>query len=62
MTLAPGGLGVAEILASVAALMVDIPPAVAFVAVALNRMLGLAASGVISLGERFFGKYFYPSS
>lgn len=43
--LAPGGLGISEALGAAAAPLVAAAPAAAFLALALNRLLGLAACG-----------------
>jgi len=47
--IAPGGLGVSEIIAAALAQFIAIAPAAAFLTVALNRMAGFCASGVIVL-------------
>jgi hypothetical protein len=46
--LAPGGLGISETLASAIATMTPTVPAAAFLAVGLNRLVGLVVSGVAS--------------
>lgn len=56
MTLVPAGLGVTETLAAAVALAVDISPAVAFMAVALNRALGIATSAIVVGGTFLAGK------
>ncbi|MEL7317657.1 MAG: hypothetical protein AAFN04_03350 [Pseudomonadota bacterium] len=45
----PGGLGISEILSAALALIVDIEPSSAFLAAALNRITGLAMSGLVAL-------------
>lgn len=49
VSIVPAGLGLGEGLAAALALLIDVPPAAAFVAVALNRILGLVVSGALSL-------------
>ena len=44
--IAPGGLGISEVAAAALATISTIPPEAAFLAVALNRLIGFAASGV----------------
>ncbi|MEM6475789.1 MAG: hypothetical protein AAF687_06450 [Pseudomonadota bacterium] len=44
--IAPGGLGISEVAAAALATLSTIPPEAAFLAVALNRLIGFAASGV----------------
>jgi len=44
----PGGLGVSESIAAALAYLVQISPAVAFLAIATNRIIGLVASGVVA--------------
>lgn len=57
VTLMPAGLGIAETLAATVALAVDISPAIAFMAVALNRVLGLTASALVFGGTLIARKY-----
>lgn len=49
VSIVPAGLGVGEALAAALALLIEVPPAAAFLAVALNRASGLAVSGVVGL-------------
>jgi len=42
----PGGLGISEFLSAGLALLVEVDPSVAFLAAAVNRLLGLSMSGV----------------
>lgn len=44
----PAGLGIAEMVSAALALSVGIPAAIAFLAAALNRVTGLAGSGLIA--------------
>lgn len=46
VAIVPAGLGVSEAIAAGLASLIEVPPAAAFVAVALNRVLGLCVSGV----------------
>ena len=52
-SIAPAGLGVSETIAAFSASLVSVTPAAAFLAVALNRITGLMATGVISLIMEF---------
>jgi len=45
----PGGLGISEVLSAGLALIVDIEPSSAFLAATLNRITGLAMSGLVAL-------------
>ena len=45
-SIAPGGLGISEIVAAGIATLSTIPPEAAFVAVGLNRVIGFAVSGI----------------
>jgi len=47
--IAPAGLGISEALAALAATAVAVPPAAAFLAVGLDRVVNLLASGAIAL-------------
>ncbi len=47
--IAPGGLGISEGISAAIALTVGIPAALAFLTAALNRLLGLAGSGLVAL-------------
>jgi len=49
VSIVPAGLGISEAIAAALALLVAVPPAAAFVAVALNRILGLFVSGTFAL-------------
>ncbi len=49
VTIVPAGLGIAEGIGAALALLAPTPPAAAFAAVALNRILGLCVSGTILL-------------
>ena len=49
VAIVPAGLGVAEVIAAALALLVQVPPAGAFLAVALNRVVGLVMSGVVAV-------------
>ncbi|MEM7665730.1 MAG: hypothetical protein AAF250_07710 [Pseudomonadota bacterium] len=44
--IAPGGLGISEAVAAAIATLSTVPPEAAFVAVALNRLIGFGVSGV----------------
>ena len=44
--IAPGGLGISEAAAAALALLSNIPPEAAFLAVGLNRLIGFAVSGI----------------
>ncbi len=48
-SVAPSGLGISEALAALVAKVVDVAPASAFLAVAIDRLLCLLASGLFSL-------------
>jgi len=48
VSIVPAGLGISEAIAAALALLVEMPPAAAFVAVALDRVLTLSASGIIA--------------
>ncbi|MCK0128884.1 hypothetical protein [Erythrobacter sp. F6033] len=45
-SIAPGGLGISEAIAAAIATLSTIPPEAAFLAVAINRLIGFAVSGV----------------
>lgn len=45
-SLAPGGLGISEIVAASIATLSAVPPEAAFIAVGLNRIIGFAVSGI----------------
>ncbi|MEL7447471.1 MAG: hypothetical protein AAGK02_16995, partial [Pseudomonadota bacterium] len=45
----PGGLGISEFLSAGLAVIVDILPSAAFLAAAINRIAGLAVSGIVAL-------------
>ena len=45
----PGGLGISEILSASLALLIDIDPLAAFLAAAVDRIVGLAISGLVAL-------------
>ena len=49
LSIIPAGLGVSESIAAALAPLIDIRPSAAFLAVALNRIVGLALSGAIAL-------------
>jgi hypothetical protein len=49
VSIVPAGLGISEAIAAAMALLIELPPAAAFVAVALNRILGLFVSGTFAL-------------
>lgn len=55
-SIAPGGLGISEIVAASIATLSTVPPEAAFLAVGLNRLIGFAvsgiATGIISLTSR----------
>lgn len=53
----PAGLGVSEALAAALAVLVDIAPGSAFLAIAANRLIGLAASGLIVMLVFARGKF-----
>ncbi|MEP0191484.1 MAG: lysylphosphatidylglycerol synthase domain-containing protein [Erythrobacter sp.] len=48
-SLTPGGLGISETIAAALATITDINPAAAFIAVGLNRFIGLILSGTLTL-------------
>jgi len=54
-SIAPGGLGISEILAATIATLSTISSQAAFIAVALNRVIGLVISGVITAIIVVFG-------
>jgi len=45
----PAGLGVSETVAAGLAYLVEVPPAAAFLAVAINRIVGIALNGAVAL-------------
>ncbi len=45
-SIAPGGLGISEIVAASIAVLSTVPPEAAFLAVGLNRLIGFAVSGI----------------
>jgi len=49
VSIVPAGLGLSEVLAATLAIYINISPAFAFVAVALNRLLGLSVAGIVAL-------------
>jgi hypothetical protein len=49
-SIAPGGFGVSESIAAAMALLVSVPPEEAFIAVALNQVLGFVVCGFVSYG------------
>jgi len=56
VSIVPAGLGVNEAIAAGLAAMVTAPPAAAFLAVALNRAIGLLAGAAIAAGFSFWRK------
>lgn len=48
ISIVPAGLGISEAIAAALALLVELSPAAAFVAVALNRVLDLIVSGIFA--------------
>lgn len=56
VTIIPAGIGVSETIAAALATLIDVPPAAAFLAVAINRISGIATSGAFAflLGPRLF--------
>lgn len=55
VAIVPAGFGVNEMIAAALATLVATPPAAAFLAVALNRALGLSAGAALGLLFGFFG-------
>lgn len=49
VTVVPAGVGVSESIAAALAILIDMPPAAAFLAIAINRVAGIATSGVFAL-------------
>lgn len=54
-SIAPGGLGISEAVAAALATLTTIPPEAAFVAVALNRIIGFGVSGLATGVIAFVG-------
>ena len=48
VSIVPAGLGLSEALAAALAILVDVPPSAAFIATAINRVLGLCVCGVVA--------------